>query len=78
MPTTDGQLTVTVATLRLALLTWVPGHPLTRGDRGQREPAGTTLAQVHRALADYRVDEADRFHWVNPDATHLSVRPRTY
>jgi len=30
---------------------------------------------VHQALAGFRVAEARRFHWVNPDAGYLALRP---
>ena len=30
---------------------------------------------MHRALAGYDVEAASRFHWVDPDARYLSLRP---
>jgi Ser/Thr protein kinase RdoA (MazF antagonist) len=36
---------------------------------------GSTLAKVHRALADHGRQGAERFHWVDPDAGYLSLRP---
>jgi Ser/Thr protein kinase RdoA (MazF antagonist) len=75
VPTADGQLTVTVAGCRLALLTWVPGHALTGEATAERQLIGTTLARVHRALASQAVPATQRFHWVDPDADHLALRP---
>jgi Ser/Thr protein kinase RdoA (MazF antagonist) len=75
VPAADGQLAVNVGEGWLALLTWVPGHPLTGRDSAERELIGTTLAGVHRALADHTADGAQRFHWVDPDADRLSLRP---
>jgi Ser/Thr protein kinase RdoA (MazF antagonist) len=75
VPATNGQLAVDVSDGWLALLTWVPGHPLTGLDPAEQELIGTTLARVHGALADHAADGAQRFHWVDPDAGHLSLRP---
>lgn len=36
---------------------------------------GATLGHVHRALADFTVENASRFHWVDPEAEYLSLRP---
>jgi Ser/Thr protein kinase RdoA (MazF antagonist) len=71
----DGQLAVNVGEGWLAVLTWVPGHPLSAGSVAEREVIGTTLARVHRALAGHDTDRAQRFHWVDPDADYLSLRP---
>ena len=75
VPAAGGQLVVKAGRDWLALLTWVPGAALTGRDAAERALIGTTLAQVHRALAGYQVERADRFHWVDPDAKHLSLRP---
>jgi Ser/Thr protein kinase RdoA (MazF antagonist) len=75
VPAAGGQLAVNVGEGWLALLTWVPGHPLTGQDPGEQELIGTTLARVHRALAEHSADAAQRFHWVDPDAGYLSLRP---
>jgi homoserine kinase type II len=75
VPAANGQLAVNVGEGWLALLTWVPGHPLTGDDAAERELLGRTLARVHRALAGHATDGAQRFHWVDPDAGHLSFRP---
>ena len=75
VPATGGQLVVRVGGDWLALLTWVPGHPLTGQDSAEQDLIGTTLAVVHRALAGWQVERASRFHWVDPAAEHLSLRP---
>ena len=75
VPARTGALAVRVGNDWLALLTWVPGEPLTGQDDAQQMLMGRTLAQVHAALAGYRMSSADRFHWVNPAADHLSLRP---
>lgn len=73
--TADGQLAVDVDAGSLALLTWVPGQPLTGESAAERELIGTTLARVHLALRATSVAGAERFHWVDPGAGHLSLRP---
>jgi Ser/Thr protein kinase RdoA (MazF antagonist) len=75
VPAADGQLVVRAGDDWLALLTWVPGHELTGEDAAEQDLIGTTLANVHRALADYKVDTANHFHWVDPAAEYLSLRP---
>jgi Ser/Thr protein kinase RdoA (MazF antagonist) len=74
VPATDGQLVVRAGEDGLALLTWVPGHELTGEDSAEQILIGTTLADVHRALADYKVETASHFHWVDPAAEYLSLR----
>jgi Ser/Thr protein kinase RdoA (MazF antagonist) len=74
-PAADGRLAVDVDGDWLALLSWVPGHPLTGQARAERDLIGRTLGRVHRALADYPTEAADRFHWVDPAAGQLSLRP---
>jgi Ser/Thr protein kinase RdoA (MazF antagonist) len=75
VPATNGQLAVDVGAGWLALLTWVPGHPLTGQDSAEQELIGTTLARVHGALAGHPAQGAERFHWVDPEAGYLSLRP---
>jgi Ser/Thr protein kinase RdoA (MazF antagonist) len=75
VPAVDGRLAVDVGDGWLALLTWVPGDPLTGESATERELIGTTLARVHRCLAGHDTARAQRFHWVDPDADHLSLRP---
>ena len=75
VPAADGQLVVRAGDDWLALLTWVPGHELTGEDSAEQDLIGTTLANVHRALADYKVETANHFHWVDPAAEYLSLRP---
>ena len=74
VPAADGQLVVRAGDDWLALLTWVPGHELTSEDSAEQDLIGTTLADVHRALADYKVETANHFHSVDPAAEYLSLR----
>lgn len=70
--TRDGRTVVTVAGRPLALLTWVPGEPLTAADQSD---IGKTLAQAHRTLRNATIGGVVRtFHWVDPTAGHLSSR----
>lgn len=75
VPASDGKLIVNVDDDWLALLTWVPGRPLTGRSRAEQDLIGMTLARVHQALAGQTVEAAQRFHWVDPGADHLSLRP---
>jgi Ser/Thr protein kinase RdoA (MazF antagonist) len=75
VPAVGGQLAVDVGDAWLALLTWVPGHGLTGQDDAEQDLIGRTLAGVHRVLMDYEVPDAQRFHWVDPDADYLALRP---
>jgi Ser/Thr protein kinase RdoA (MazF antagonist) len=74
-PTTGGSLSATADGCTLGLLAWVPGNPLTGGDQHERRLIGATLARVHQALSSQAVPAARRFHWVDPAAAHLSLRP---
>jgi hypothetical protein len=60
---------------RAALLTWVPGRPLTGASGEEQRLIGNTLARVHRVLRDRKVPGAQHFHWVDPAAAYLSLRP---
>ena len=71
-PALDGRPVVEVAGHPLALLTWVPGRPLTEADQ---PVIGATLASVHRRLLGVDLPSAHRFHWVDPAAAHLDLRP---
>jgi Ser/Thr protein kinase RdoA (MazF antagonist) len=75
VPTRDGHMVVSLDGHTLALLTWVPGRPLTGAGRDEQQVIGDTLGRVHRALGDVRVVETQRFHWVRPAAAHLALRP---
>lgn len=75
VPAADGRLVVDLGDAWLALLTWVPGRPLTGQSDSEQRVIGTTLGQVHAALAGHTSDTAQRFHWVDPRADHLSLRP---
>jgi Ser/Thr protein kinase RdoA (MazF antagonist) len=59
----------------LALLTWVEGEPLTGTGVDEQRTIGATLALAHRTLQGASVPGAQRFHWVRPQAAHLSLRP---
>jgi Ser/Thr protein kinase RdoA (MazF antagonist) len=74
-PAGDGRLAVDIGAGWLALLRWVPGAPLTGGTTAERELVGTTLAAVHEVLAGCDAGGAEQFHWVDPDAGYLSLRP---
>ena len=54
---------------------WMPGEPLTGADQGERRLIGSTLGRVHRAMSGAVVPATQRFHWVDPAAPHLSLRP---
>jgi homoserine kinase type II len=44
-------------------------------DASEQRIIGATLAGAHRALVGLDVPGADRFHWLDPDAAHLVIRP---
>ena len=69
-----GQLAVDVGDAWLALLTWVPGQALTGEEDAEQHLIGRTLAEVHRVLMGYEAAQAQRFHWVDPDADYLALR----
>jgi Ser/Thr protein kinase RdoA (MazF antagonist) len=75
VPAAGGELAVDIGAAWLALLTWVPGVALTGQDSAEQEVIGTTLAGVHQALRDFELAGAERFHWVDPAAGYLSLRP---
>jgi len=76
VPTRSGAVTVdTACGDRVALLTWVPGIPLTGAGEGEQRLIGETLARVHRVLWGQTVPGAQAFHWVDPAAEHLALRP---
>ncbi|MDR7276237.1 phosphotransferase enzyme family protein [Catenuloplanes atrovinosus] len=70
VPARDGDLVVDVDGIPLALLTWVDGE-----EADDRRLIGTTLGRVHRTLRDVPMPDAERFHWVDPRADHLGLRP---
>jgi homoserine kinase type II len=74
-PTLSGALAASAGGSRLGLLAWVPGHPLTGDSNAERTVLGSSLARVHQALAGQTVAAAERFHWVDPAAPHLALRP---
>jgi Ser/Thr protein kinase RdoA (MazF antagonist) len=76
VPTMSGPVTVDADSGdRAALLTWVPGTPLTGVGEGEQRLIGETLARAHRVLRGRTVPGARGFHWVNPAAAHLGLRP---
>lgn len=75
VPARDGALAVRAGAAWLALLTWAPGHPLTGRDDAEQHLIGATLARVHRALAGWAPPDPARFHWVDPAAGYLDLRP---
>jgi Ser/Thr protein kinase RdoA (MazF antagonist) len=75
-PALSGTITVDTASGdRVALLAWVPGGPLTGAGEAEQRLIGATLARVHHVLRDREVPGAQRFHWVDPAAAHLGLRP---
>ncbi|HEX8346334.1 MAG TPA: phosphotransferase [Actinoplanes sp.] len=70
-----GDVVADVDGIPLALLTWVPGEELSGTDPGDQSLIGVTLARAHRSLRDLSVPSAERFHWVDPQREHLSIRP---
>ena len=75
IPAADGQLAVDVGDAWLAVLTWVPGRPLVGEDDTEQASIGRTLAAVHQVLTGFVVAKAERFHWVDPEADYLALRP---
>jgi len=75
VPALSGQLVVNVSDACLALLTWVPGRALTGQGDAEQDLIGRTLARTHRVLACFEVEGTQRFHWVDPDADCLALRP---
>lgn len=74
VPADDGRLVITSDGASLALLTWVPGEPLTGDSVAEQQLIGKTLAQVHEALAGFELASVQRFHWVDPTADYLGLR----
>lgn len=70
-----GDFVVDADGIPLALLTWVPGDPLSAAKPSGQRLIGATLARVHRALLDASVPHTERFHWVDPQGDHLGIRP---
>ena len=76
VPALSGSVTVDAGSGdRVALLAWVPGTGLTGMGDGEQRLIGETLARVHRVLLSRTVPGARRFHWVDPAAAHLGLRP---
>jgi Ser/Thr protein kinase RdoA (MazF antagonist) len=75
MPTREGSRIVVRQGCALGLLRFVPGAGLSGDDANEQRIIGATLAGVHSALAGFEVPGADRFHWLDPDAAYLDIRP---
>ena len=74
VPTRDGSSFVQLDGQTLALLTFVNGSELLGESEAEQRLIGTTLARAHRALSGVSVPGADRFHRIDRDAAHLSIR----
>jgi homoserine kinase type II len=74
-PALDGRTVVQAGGYPLALLAWVPGAPLPGAGPEDQDVMGATLGRVHLALKGTDVSGSERFHWVDPTAAHLDVRP---
>jgi Ser/Thr protein kinase RdoA (MazF antagonist) len=71
-PARSGSVTVDTASGdRVALLTWVPGSPLTGTGEAQQRLIGDTLARVHRVLRGRQVPALSA-------STGLTPRPNTW
>jgi Ser/Thr protein kinase RdoA (MazF antagonist) len=76
VPALDGGTVQDLDGFAVALLGWVPGEPLAGTSPDEQRLIGTTLARVHAALRDSPAGSgAQLFHWVDPWAEHLSIRP---
>ncbi|MEH1055940.1 phosphotransferase [Micromonospora sp. CPCC 206171] len=73
--TRQGQIVADVDGIPLALLRWVDGEGLSGRTVDDQRLIGRTLGRVHQVLRGVSVAHADRFHWLNLQATHLAVRP---
>ncbi|WP_255540675.1 phosphotransferase enzyme family protein [Micromonospora sp. 4G55] len=73
--TTKGESVADVDGIPLALLRWVDGEELSGRTLDDQRLIGRTLGRVHRVLRDVPVARADRFHWLDLQATHLALRP---
>ncbi len=74
-PTRSGALCAVIEGRPLALLDFVHGRELDGRSDAEQRIMGETLARVHLALLGPPIPEVDRFHWLDPHAPHLSVRP---
>jgi Ser/Thr protein kinase RdoA (MazF antagonist) len=72
---TDGELVRELGDEAVAVLRFVPGRPLAGRDRVDQRRWGGTLGATHRALSGFSHPGLTRFHWVRPQAAHLSVEP---
>ena len=74
VPTRDGQPTITVERSVLAVLRFVEGSEMTGRSKAERRLIGSTLGSVHLAVRGEVVHGAARFHWLDPTASHLTLR----
>ena len=75
LPARDGRSCVEVEGSALALLRFVEGTALTGEPVEERTLIGATLGRAHVALVGHEVVGAARFHWIDPAAPHLDLRP---
>lgn len=74
VPTRQGDIVADIDGIPLALLSWVEGQELSGTTTSDQRLIGRTLGRVHEALRDVPTAPVDRFHWVDAQAAHLSVR----
>lgn len=70
-----GNAVVAVEGFALALLAFVDGALLTDETEEELVLIGSTLERAHRILAGSELPDADPFPWIDPVASHLSLRP---
>lgn len=75
VPARDGTWVVSRGESSLALLAFVDGSGLTGETDDEQRLIGRTLARAHAALRGREIASADRFHWLDPTADHLGLRP---
>jgi Ser/Thr protein kinase RdoA (MazF antagonist) len=73
--TVDGRLTAELDGHALALLSYVAGDQLLGESDDDHRWMGSVLGRIHRALLSADLPGAERFHWVDPQAQHLGIRP---
>lgn len=75
----DGRCSVEATVLGVdgtaALLTWVPGEPLTGADETEQRLIGATLGRAHRVLLDAPPHGADVREFIDLRSEHLDREP---
>lgn len=69
----DGALCVSAGDQLLALLDFMPGRPLDGADPVDQQWWGDRLGAAHRGLAGFQHPGLPGWHWLRPDAGHLTV-----